>query len=154
MSVTQLSEHFSLAEMTITKSGLLNIPDHAQIIALEALCENVLEKIHAHFQRPVIVTSGFRSPEVNAAAGGKSNSQHLKGEAADIHIEGIHNADIFHFITETKDFQYDQCIAEMLSETNGAQGWVHVSYSLYQTRRDARSFIGNGKYVKGLHYAS
>lgn len=148
----QLSEHFNLSEMTVTKSGLANIPGHAQIIALEALCDNVLEKIREHYRLPVIVTSAFRSKDVNDRAGGAGNSQHLKGEAADIHVPTVHNADLWMFIT--RNLPFDQCIAEQLSETNGKTGWVHVSYSLYQTRKDAISYLGKGKYVKGLHYAS
>lgn len=150
----QLSSHFSLAEMTASgkHKNIPNTPSQPQIIALEALCDHVLEPVRQHFGKPVIVNSGFRSVELNKAVGGAASSQHLKGEAADIEIPGVRNDDIWLFIE--KNLAFDQLIAEQLSEFNGSAGWVHVSFSLYQTRKDAKSFLGHGKYVKGLKYAS
>lgn len=153
----QLSTHFSLAELTVTKSGLPNVPNQQQILALEALCDNILEPVRSHFNKPVIVTSGFRSEAVNSATKpkpGARNSQHLRGEAADFHIPGVRNDDIWHYIKDST-LQFDQLIAETLSETNGNAGWIHCSYSIYQTRRSAISFIGKQQgYVPGLKYAS
>lgn len=147
----QLSEHFSLAELTVTKSKYLNIPNQQQLLALEALCNNVLEPIRRHYRLPVKVNSGFRSPEVNSAAGGSSKSQHLKGEAADIEVPTVDNVDVWNFIVSTLDF--DQVIAEYLSKTDGSAGWIHVSYRADgKNRKDARSCIGRANYPAGLHY--
>ena len=152
--MTQLSPNFTLAEMCKTShTQYSNHPGPKEVEALKELCVNVLEKVRAHFGQPVIVTSAYRSPLVNAAAGSKSkSSQHILGEAADIKVKGVPNADVWHFIT-TK-LAYDQCIAELLSETNPATGWVHVSYRKGRLRHDAKSFIGRGVYVQGLKYAS
>jgi len=146
-----LSRHFTLAELTVTKSKYLNIPNQQQILALEALCDNVLEKIREHYRLPVIINSGFRSPEVNSAAGGSPTSQHLRGEAADIEVPTVPNADVWNFIASLPSF--DQVIAEYLSKTDGKAGWIHVSYRADgKNRKDMRSCIGKGNYPKGLHY--
>lgn len=148
----QLTTHFTLAEMCATNTGLPNVPDDAAIFALNLLCHEVLEKVRAEFG-PVTVTSGFRSPAVNRAVGSKAKaSQHMLGEAADIKVKDAANADVWRFITSMLSF--DQCIAEMVSETNPQQGWVHVSYRDGRNRREGLSYIGHGKYVRGLKFAS
>lgn len=147
----QLSPNFTLAEMCVTNTGLPNVPTQKEVFALEALCENVLEKIRAHFGQPVIVSSGYRAPAVNKAVGGAASSQHVLGEAADITVKGVANADVWLFIT--KHLAYDQCIAEVLSEANGKAGWVHVSFRTGRLRHQAMSYLGKGKYVAGLKYA-
>lgn len=153
MSANKLSEYFTLAEMTRTRTGMPNVPGQAEVFALEALCENVLDKVRAHFGRPVIVNSGYRSPAVNKKVGGAASSQHVRGEAADIKVPGVPNADVWHFIVNELG-EFDQCIAELLSETNPEAGWVHVSYRTGKNRRQALSFLGKGKYVTGFKYAS
>ena len=62
----QISQNFTLAELTVTNSGAENTPDSQQIANLTALCAHILEPIRAHFGKPVVVTSGFRSAAVNA----------------------------------------------------------------------------------------
>ncbi len=77
-----LSPHFTLAEMTVTRTGMANTPNGVQIEALRLLCLE-LEAWRA-IAGPLVVTSGFRSPEVNRAVHGSRTSQHLRGEAADV----------------------------------------------------------------------
>lgn len=147
-------KNFTLNELTVTKTGLANVPGEKEIAALRALVENVLQPIRDHFGKPVTINSAFRSPEVNAASGGAPDSQHLLGRAADIEIPGVRNEDIWHFIVDPKNkIPFDQCIAEHLDATDGAAGWVHVSYSDTQQRRSAISGVkigGRTKYVPGL----
>jgi len=88
MGATQmLSEHFSLDEMTVTqegdRAGLDNTPGEAEIANLQRLCR-VLEGVRTLLGVPIIVTSGYRSPEVNKLVGGAPTSAHMKGLAADI----------------------------------------------------------------------
>lgn len=145
------SEHFSYAELTINKAGRVNDPNDDQFANAQELAENVLEKIRANFGA-VSVTSWFRNPEVNKAAGGAANSQHLQGMAADIHCASVSNSELWHWIVANLDF--DQCIAELHSETNGRAGWVHVSYrDDGKNRKQPISFLGKGKYVPGYKYA-
>lgn len=82
-----LTPHFTLDEMTYSETalrlGLDNTPNADALAALTRTCEG-LERIRALAQRPIFVTSGYRAPAVNLKVGGQANSQHMKGEAADI----------------------------------------------------------------------
>ena len=124
-----LTPHFTLDEMvksqTALRMGLDNTPDADQLENLLTLCESVLEPVRVHWDKPVVVNSGFRSLPVNRAIGSKDSSQHAKGEAADIEIPGIDNLVLYYWIAEELDF--DQLILEFY---NGepSSGWVHVSY--------------------------
>jgi uncharacterized protein YcbK (DUF882 family) len=80
-----ISEHFTLAELTRTGTGLSNVPDAESRAKLQILCDELLEPIRRILgNKPIRVNSGFRSPEVNKKIGGAKRSQHMKGEAADI----------------------------------------------------------------------
>lgn len=79
-----LSDHFTLAELTATETGLDNTPEPTQIMNLQWLANEVLEPIRAALGGPVYVTSGFRSEDVNQAVGGSEDSYHMLGLAADI----------------------------------------------------------------------
>ena len=135
----KLSPHFSLDEMiksqTALRKGLDNNPDADQLEAMVTLCEHVLEPIRKHWNRPVIVSSAFRAPEVNKAIGSKNTSQHTKGQAADIEIPGVDNLDLYHWIGQSVEF--DQLILEFYSG-EPASGWVHVSYVSRETNRRER----------------
>ena len=82
-----LSPHFTLAELTRSNTaqrlGLDNTPPDDVIEALK-LTAQMLERIRETLDKPVIVTSAFRSLAVNRAVGGATSSDHLSGEAADI----------------------------------------------------------------------
>jgi hypothetical protein len=87
-----LSEHFSYAEMiysqTASRMGLSNEPDTEAYDNLKILCD-VLEQVRMICgSNPVTITSGYRSPEVNAAVGGSTSSAHMSGLAADFIIPG------------------------------------------------------------------
>ena len=144
-----LSKNFSLEEMTATTTGLPNVPNEKHIGNLTALAVNVLQKIRDGLGKPVKGTSFFRSPEVNAKVKGAVNSQHTLGRAGDIEVEGVPNADLWHFIVDPKNgIEFDQCIAEHLSETDPKAGWVHVSFNAEHNRREAFSIIKmNGQNV-------
>jgi len=120
-----LSKHFTLHEMTVSQTasrkGIDNTPGDSEIVALKTLCEKVLDPIRVHFDRPVIVTSGFRSVRLNKAIGGSSTSQHCKGEAADFTVPGVSNYELCKWME--RNLNYDQLIYEY-----GESGWVHSSY--------------------------
>lgn len=123
----KLTEHFTLASMLrsqkATRQGYTEqFNPSAEIIAcLKALCVNVLEPIRLAVGKPIMVSSGYRCERTNKAIGSKSkNSQHLFGQAADIEIEGLNNAEIISAIKRL-DLPVDQCIEEF-------NEWVHVSY--------------------------
>ena len=127
----QLTTNFSLAELTssqvASRNGLNNNPTAGQIENLKKLCESILQPIRNHYDAPVIVSSGFRSPELCIRIGSSIDSQHAKEQAADIQVVGIDNKALAKYIKENLDF--DQLILEFYKESEGPHsGWVHVSY--------------------------
>ena len=69
----KLSQHFSYQEFiksqTATRKGISNEPDDSQLYNMKMICANILEPVRVHFGKPVIITSGFRSPELCVAIG-------------------------------------------------------------------------------------
>ena len=124
----KLSANFTLEEMTKSqvalRQGINNNPNATQIDALKELCINVLQPIRSYFDKPVIISSGFRSCELCIAIGSSIHSQHSKGEAADFEIVGVDNKDLFDYIKN--NIEFDQMILEFYE--GGNSGWVHVSY--------------------------
>lgn len=148
--MTQLSEHFTLAEMTVSQAaarkGIPNVPPAKAIAALKLLCERVLEPVRAHYGRPVIITSGYRSPRVNVAVGGSQTSDHCFGFAADFTVSGIPNIEVAQFIQ--KKLVYKQLILEF-----PPHGWVHCSYDPNNLRNEelsAKRRGGKTVYLPGL----
>ena len=78
----QVSAHFKIKEFA-QKNG------KCDKILIDSELVEVLEDIREHFSAPVIITSGYRTPEYNAKVGGAKNSQHTKGTAADIQVKGV-----------------------------------------------------------------
>ena len=124
----QLTNNFSLEELTITNTGLKNNPNKEQIANLDKLSENILQPLRDHFRVPIHISSGFRTIEVNKAIKGAKNSDHLKGMAVDIDqpsTSRVTNKMIFDWIRENLKFR--QLISEFGTEDN--PGWIHVSYN-------------------------
>ena len=86
----KLSEHFNRSEFAC-KCGCGFDTVDAELILL-------LEEIRGTFHRPVVISSGSRCREYNAAVGGKQSSQHLLGRAADIVIHGTDPLDVQRYI--------------------------------------------------------
>jgi hypothetical protein len=128
----KLSENLSLSEIIRSESakrkGVSNMPTEEHIANLKVLAEKVFQPIRENFRVPILISSGYRSKELNAAIGGSLTSQHCSGEAIDIDMDGtphgVTNADVFNFIKDKLDFC--QLIWEFGSATN--PDWVHVSY--------------------------
>lgn len=123
---------FSLKELcksaTAQTKGIDNMPDFYQVQNLCRLCELVLDPVRETVKRPIIVTSGYRSQELNKAVGGVVTSQHVFGCAADIvcaDMEALGNA-----LKANKNF--DQLILE--KRNNGKNVWFHVSVPLPNTK--------------------
>lgn len=127
----QLSKHLSLAEVMRSESakrlGISNMPTAQHLENFKKLAENVFEPIRNHFNIPIHISSGYRSQALNAAIGGSLTSQHCKGEAIDIDMDGtaITNKQVFDYIKDNLNF--DQLIWEFGSASN--PDWVHVSYA-------------------------
>ncbi len=133
----QLSEHFTLTEMTRSgtaiRHGWKNDPDELAIQNLTMLCQNVLEPLRRRFG-VIRITSGFRSKQLNEAVGGVEFSQHRYGQAADIYVPNTEvGKKMFDYVRTQTDF--DQCIYEYVPKT-GKQ-WLHVSFNSEGNRHQA-----------------
>ena len=129
----RLTRNFTYEELcnsnVAERRGINNSPrtkeEEKRVIEnLKALCMEVLQPLRDFLGKPVVISSGYRCAELNKAVGGVRNSQHMKGEAADIHVENTeHLLKIMHFIMDETDFD------QVIWERNGAgTQWVHVSY--------------------------
>jgi len=129
----KISEHLDLSELIRSESAkrkdIDNTPSADIIDNLKKLAENVFEPIRNNFRVPIIISSGFRCVKLNESIGGASSSQHCKGEAIDIDMDGtpngVTNAMVFNYIKDKLEF--DQLIWEFGNSEN--PDWVHVSYS-------------------------
>ena len=135
----KLTANFTLDELvksqTAVRKDINNMPNPDQIENLKALAANILQPVRSHFDKPLIISSGFRCAELCIAIGSSINSQHAKGEAADFEIWGTSNEELATWIKS--ELEYDQLILEFWSEENPNSGWVHCSYSSNQNRNQS-----------------
>ena len=137
----RLSEHFSLDEMCKTNVKLKNVPNEEQVNNLKRLC-GWLEKlrkrwndIYGEGDDPIIINSGFRSPEVNKAVGGATLSNHLTGCAVDIRCIGVEQAlryaAILLDISDLNKEDFDELLIEQKSHVY----WIHFAVKPSCNRR-------------------
>lgn len=136
----KLTDHFSLLEFTrsstadrlhINNTIDLSVPSGQSVFKnLKNLCEQVLEPLREHFGIPVVISSGYRCPQLNKAVGGVPNSQHLKGEAADIVLPHSLSSQPsalsswFYWLLDNTHFD------QLGYEQSGSTKWIHVSCKL------------------------
>ena len=152
----KLSEHFSLAELTKTSVNIANVPSEAQVENLRRVCR-WLEQLRLRYNQmrnekgemrsgneemrnevreyPIIINSGFRSPEVNKAVGGVPTSNHLTGCAVDIRCIGMEQAlryaSILLDISDMSREDFD----ELLIEQKRSVIWIHFAVRPSGNRR-------------------
>ena len=134
-SNAKLSEHFTLGELTKTSHKVYNIPSHEAIENLKRLCVG-LEALRERAGAPIVINSGYRSPQLNRKIGGQPNSNHLTGCAVDIRVKNNEQliqyaAILIQYANEThQDFD------ELLLERNchGAI-WLHFAVRPKENRR-------------------
>ena len=137
----RLSEHFTLGEFCKTKTGIENVPNEAQVENLKRVCQ-WLEQLRRRWNNlygegndPIVINSGFRSPEVNKAVGGVATSNHLTGCAVDIRCIGMEQAlryaAILLDISDLNHEDYD----ELLIEQKGRVIWIHFAVRSSGNRR-------------------
>jgi hypothetical protein len=144
----KISQHLSLSEVTRSDSakrhGIDNTPTAEHLENFKLLAEKVFEPIRAHFGVPIHISSGYRSKALNQFVKGSLSSQHCKGEAIDIDMDGssngVTNKMIFDFIKEKLDF--DQLIWEFGTDLN--PDWVHVSYTKVGNRKQKLKAVRSG----------
>lgn len=143
----KISEHLDLSELIRSESakrnGIANMPTDEHIENLKLLAENIFEPVRTNFNVPIRISSGYRSQELNKKIGGSLSSQHSKGQAIDIDMDGadVTNKQIFDFIKD--NLHFDQLIYEFGDSNNPS--WVHVSYNVANNRGQVlKAFKLNG----------
>ena len=142
-----LSEHFTLGEMCKTSARTPdgNIPSHVHVENLKRLC-GWLEMLRSEWNKrygegndPIIINSGYRSPEVNKAVGGVATSNHLSGCAADIRVSGIEQliryATILLDISDESQEDFDELLIERSPK---GTYWLHFAVRPSGNRRKVR----------------
>ena len=136
-SQAKLSEHFSLGEMTRSNSHpeVYNIPSHEAIANLKRVC-GWLEVLRKRYGGPIIINSGYRSPQLNRKIGGVATSNHLTGCAVDIRVTGMEQAKQYAEILREYADESHQDFDELLIEKNryGAI-WLHFAVRPRENRR-------------------
>ena len=140
---TRISKNFTLDELlasaTAKQQHIINAPGIEEVCNLCALVHHVLQPLRDAMGEAIKIGSGYRCPQLNKAVGGVSNSQHTKGQAADLCIDGDMKKGRrwFDYIRQHLDF--DQLIWEKNPKTGNY--WVHVSFVHPDFGRNRRQVI-------------
>ena len=136
-----LSEHMTLAELCKTNTGIENVPNEAQVENLRRVCR-WLERLRKRWNDkygdgddPIIINSGFRSPEVNKAVGGVPSSNHLTGCAVDIRCIGMEQALRYAAILLDISDMSREDFDELLIEQKRSVIWIHFAVRPSENRR-------------------
>ena len=154
LNCVRLSPHFTLGELTVTSHKVYNIPSHEAIENLKRVCEwlealreryNGIRNacisssaITNHAEQPIVINSGYRSPQLNRKVGGAPTSNHLTGCAVDIRVSGMEQL-----------IQYAAILIQYANET-------HQDYDELLLERRSASPLGSSKNQHGaiwLHFA-
>ena len=134
LDCTRLTPHFTLAELTQTKTGIENVPNEEQVENLEKLRKR-WNDLYGDGDDPIIINSGFRSPEVNKAVGGWAQSNHLTGCAVDIRCIGIEQAIRYAtLLLDISDLNHED-FDELIIERKGYSYWIHFAVRPFGNRR-------------------
>jgi len=146
--VILLSPHFTVQEMirsdVALRKGIYNFPSADVLENLGVLAQK-LETVRVILGRPVYVSSGYRSEELNAAIGGSKTSAHMLGLAADFECPSFGTPrDVFDKLRDYKqDIGYDQLILEFPPD-----GWVHLGIRRGQVARGEALVFSGGRYER------
>lgn len=121
-----MAKYFTIGELcksdVAVERRIENTPDNTTIERMQALMDECLDKVREMWGKPIGVNSGYRSAELNKAVGGAKNSQHLRGEAADITTGSKDNNRKLFDLIVASDIPFDQLIDE------SGYKWLHISY--------------------------
>lgn len=120
----KITEHFSLGEIsksdTAIRFGIDNSVPSELMSNLKKMCEK-LEEVRALFDKPVKITSFYRSPELNTKVGGSKTSAHKDCRACDFTVKGVDVVDVFSNI-KSSNIIFDQLILE----SSKTSTWIHL----------------------------
>lgn len=138
----QLTPHFKFSELagtSVEKYKKLNLLKAQEQMGKMYMLAGFAERVREIIGKPMIITSGYRCPELNKAIGGALTSQHIFCEAIDFVVKGLRPEDIFNRIV-TSDLKYNQIIIER--NKSGSQ-WVHISIGSYKQKLkfDGKQYI-------------
>ena len=142
---TKVTMHFTIEELYASKTakdkGINNMPSVREMVNLVYLAAYVLEPLRKAMGEPIKIGSGYRCEKLNKAVGGVYNSQHLKGQAADLCIDGdiAKGKRWFNYIKDHLPF--DQLIWEHNAKTGSY--WVHVSFVYPDFGKNRKNVINN-----------
>ena len=140
---TPVTMHFTIEEMyaseTAKRLGIDNKPNVQHMINLVYLCAYVLEPLRVAMNEPIKIGSGYRCRKLNKAVGGVDNSQHTKGQAADLCIDGDIQKGRKWFEYIRDHLPFDQLIWEKNPKTGSY--WVHVSFVFPDFGKNRRQVI-------------
>lgn len=136
----QLTTNFTLNELirsnTATKLNIDNTPSDDIIDNLKKLCTDILQPIRDKYDKPMVITSGYRCKALNKAVGGVKTSQHVLGQAADINNGHTQNKAIFELIKQMVN-DGEITVGQLLWEHVGQ--WIHVSLPTKKHKNDIRN---------------
>ena len=128
-----LSTNFTLEELTASDTArrlrIDNTPTDAVRQNLATLATQVLQPIRDRWRQPIIISSGYRSPQLNRAVGGSATSQHVLGQAADLHaVNRDNNHRLYALIRELVRLGIITC-GQIIWEYGTQQNpqWIHIS---------------------------
>ena len=142
-SKMKLSEHFVLGEFTKSSyPEVYNIPSHVAIENMKRIC-GWLEVLRDRYGAPIIINSGYRSPQLNKLVGGVATSNHVTGCAVDIRCSGAEQAIRYAYILLDYADESNELFDELLIEKS-ARGsyWVHFAVRPNDNRRKVRILNG------------
>ena len=138
----KLTANITLDELTKSqvaeRKGINNNPNPQQIENLKALATNILQPIRSHYDKPLIISSGFRCAELCIAIGSSVNSQHVADNdaaAADFEKPGVDTRELAKYIRS--ELEFDQLILEFYRDNEPTSGWIHCSYSTNNNRNQS-----------------
>ena len=141
----KLTANITLDELTKSqvaeRKGINNNPNPTQIENLKALATNILQPVRSHFDKPLIISSGFRCAQLCIEIGSSVNSQHVADDNAAA-------AELALWIKS--ELEYDQLILEFYRDNEPSSGWIHCSYSTNHNRNQslrARRIDGKVNYT-------
>ena len=149
----KLTANITLDELTKSQIAerkcINNNPNPAQIENLKALAINILQPVRSHYNKPLIISSGFRCAQLCTEIGSSITSQHVADEgaaAADFEIPGVDNRELATWIRS--ELEFDQLILEFYRDNEPTSGWIHCSYSTNSNRNQSlRAMREDGKVV-------